>query len=78
MGAVDALLNRYLVEGVDGIRRPLRYAIIRTFKRVEETPDIRDTDIAVALGIPATTMQSALDRLVRMGFIGGVFLLSVL
>lgn len=71
LGAVDAFLNRYLVEGADGQPRPLRYNPVdyQTLKRVEETPDIRATDIAAALGIPATTMQSALDRLVRMGFL---------
>ena len=71
LGAVDAFLNRYLVEGADGKPRPLRYNPVdyQTLKRVEEKPDIRATDIAAVLGIPATTMQSALDRLVRMGFL---------
>lgn len=69
--AVDAVLNRYLVEGADGQPRPLRYNPVdyQTLKRIEEQPDSRATDIAERLNIPATTLQSALDRLVRMGFL---------
>ncbi|GLQ21924.1 hypothetical protein GCM10007854_28790 [Algimonas porphyrae] len=68
---MDAVLNRYLVEGADGQPRPLRYNPVdyQTLKRLETQPDSRATDIAGQLGVPATTMQSALDRLVRMGFL---------
>lgn len=71
LGAVDAVLNRFLVEGADGEPRPLRYNPVdyQTLKRIEDQPDSRATDIAEQLRIPATTMQSALDRLVRMGFL---------
>ena len=69
--AVDAVLNRFLLESADGEPRPLRYNPVdyQTLKRVEDAPDSRATDIAQALMIPATTLQSALDRLVRMGFL---------
>ncbi len=68
---MDAVLTRYLLEGADGAPRPLRYNPVdyQTLKRIEMTPDSRATDIAEALGVPATTLQSALDRLVRMGFL---------
>lgn len=68
---MGAVLDRFLVEGADGQPRPLRYNPVdyATLKRVEDTPDIRATDIAADLRIPATTMQSALDRLVSMGFL---------
>ena len=71
LGAVDAVLNRFLVEGADGKPRPLRYNPVdyQTLKRLEDYPDSRATDIAEMLVIPATTLQSALDRLVRMGFL---------
>ncbi|MGB6229404.1 MAG: MarR family winged helix-turn-helix transcriptional regulator [Litorimonas sp.] len=71
LGAVDAVLNRFLVESADGEPRPLRYNPVdyQTLKYLEAHPGIRATDIAAALLIPATTLQSALDRLVRMGFL---------
>ncbi|MEL6687999.1 MAG: MarR family winged helix-turn-helix transcriptional regulator [Pseudomonadota bacterium] len=71
LGSVGAVLDRFLVEGADGNPRPLRYNPVdyATLKRIEDTPDSRATDIAAQLLIPATTMQSALDRLVRMGFL---------
>ena len=52
LGAVDAVLNRYLVEGADGQPRPLRYNPIdyQTLKRLEEQPGSRATDIAAQLG----------------------------
>lgn len=69
--AVDAVLNRFLVESADGNPRPLRYNPIdyQTLKRIEDVPDSRATDIAQALKIPPTSLQSALDRLLRMGFL---------
>lgn len=71
LSAVDAVLNRYLIEGADGQPRPLRYNPVdyQTLKSLEDNPDSRATDIAIALKIPATTLQSALDRLVRMGYL---------
>ena len=68
---MDAVLTRYLLKGADGEPRPLRYNPVdyQTLKRIEDRPDSRATDIAEVLGIPATTLQSALDRLVRMGFL---------
>ena len=69
--AVNGLLNRYLVRGADGAERPLPYNPVdyQTLRFVAVNADARATDIAREVGVPATTMQSALDRLVRRGLL---------
>lgn len=71
LSAIDAVLNRFLVESADGDPRPLRYNPVdyQTLKRIEDMPDSRATDIAQVLRLPPTTLQSALDRLVRMNYL---------
>lgn len=63
--AVNKLLNRYLVRGADGAERPIPYSPIdyQAIRFLADNPLSRATDVAQHLGVPATTMQSALDRL---------------
>ncbi len=69
--AVNGLLNRFLVRGADGQVRPLPYNPVdyQTLRFLAARPDARATDVADHLGTPPTTMQSALDRLVRKGLL---------
>ncbi len=69
--AVNGLLNRFLVRGADGSARPLPYNPVdyQTLRYLAEAPDARATDVAAHLGAPPTTMQSALDRLLRKGLL---------
>lgn len=69
--AVNGLLNRYLVRGADGAERPLPYNPVdyQTLRYVSSRPGVWASDIARHIGVPATTMQSALDRLVRKGLL---------
>lgn len=71
LGAVDALLTRYLLAGADGEPRPMRYNPLdyQALKYIEEHPQTRATDICRALYLPPTTLQSALDRLVKMNLV---------
>lgn len=71
LGAVDALLTRYLLAGADGQPRPMRYNPLdyQSLRFIENNPDCRPTDICHALFLPPTTVQSVLDRLCRMGLI---------
>lgn len=71
LGAVDALLTRYLLAGADGEPRPMRYNPLdyQTLKFIENNPETRATDISHALQLPPTTLQSALDRLIKLGLI---------
>lgn len=71
LGAVDALLTRYLLAGADGEPRPMRYNPLdyQTLKFIENNPETRATDISHALHLPPTTLQSALDRLIKLGLI---------
>ena len=71
LSATDAFLNRYLLAGADGEPRPMRYNPIdyQALKFIENHPMTRATDISHALFLPPTTMQSALDRLVKMGLV---------
>jgi DNA-binding MarR family transcriptional regulator len=71
LSATDAFLTRYLLAGADGEPRPMRYNPIdyQTLKFIESHPKTRATDISHALFLPPTTMQSALDRLVKMDLV---------
>lgn len=71
LSAVDALLTRYLLAGADGEPRPMRYNPLdyQTLKFIENRPNSRATDISHALHLPPTTLQSALDRLIKLGLI---------
>ena len=71
LGAVDALLTRYLLAGADGQPRPMRYNPLdyQSLKFIENHPDCRPTDICHALFLPPTTVQSVLDRLCKLGLI---------
>lgn len=71
LGAIDALLTRYLLAGADGEPRPMRYNPLdyQSLKFIENHPDCRPTDICHALFLPPTTVQSVLDRLGKMGLI---------
>lgn len=68
--AVNGLLNRYLVRGADGEARALPYNPVdyQTLRFVADG-ERRATDVARHLGVAPTTMQSALDRLVRRGLL---------
>jgi len=69
--AINNLLNRYLVRGADGRERPIPYNPVdyQSLRFIAKYPDCRATDVASYLGTPPTTMQSALDRLVRRGLL---------
>jgi len=41
----------------------------QTLRFIDKNPDCRGADIARALGVAPTTQQSALDRLIRKGFV---------
>lgn len=71
LSAVDALLTRYLLAGADGEPRPMRYNPLdyQTLKFIEKRPNSRATDISHALHLPPTTLQSALDRLLKLELI---------
>ncbi len=71
LSAVDALLTRYLLAGADGEPRPMRYNPLdyQTLKFIENYPNSRATDISHALHLPPTTLQSALDRLIKLDLI---------
>ena len=71
LSAVDALLTRYLLAGADGEPRPMRYNPLdyQTLKFIQSHPNSRATDISHALHLPPTTLQSALDRLIKLGLI---------
>lgn len=68
--AVNGLLNRYLVRGADGAERAIPYNPVdyQTLRFVAGG-EARATDVAEHLGVPPTTMQSALDRLTRRGLL---------
>lgn len=72
-GAVNALLRTFLVaEGefppAEGKARfnPLDFNLLRD---LEAHPGTRATDVAARLRVSPTTLQSALDRLVRRGLV---------
>ena len=69
--SVNLLLNRYLIEGADGAPRPLRYNPVdyQALRRIHAGPGARATDIARDLRVPATTLQSSLDRMGGMGLL---------
>lgn len=69
--SVNLLLNRYLIEGADGAPRPLRYNPVdyQALRRIHASPGSRATDIARDLRVPATTLQSSLDRMLGMGLL---------
>ena len=69
--AVNVILNRYLVRGADGVDRPLPYNPVdyQTLRFLSAKPKARATDVADHLGVAPTTMQSALDRLVKKGLL---------
>jgi DNA-binding MarR family transcriptional regulator len=69
--AVNVILNRYLVRGADGMDRPLPYNPVdyQTLRFLAAKPKARATDVADHLGVAPTTMQSALDRLVKKGLL---------
>lgn len=69
--AVNVLLNRYLVRGADGQARPWPYNPVDygVLRYLGARPDARATDIGAHVGTPATTMQSALDRLTAAGLL---------
>lgn len=69
--AVNVILNRYLVRGADGMDRPLPYNPVdyQTLRFLAQNPDARATDVAQHVGVAPTTMQSALDRLVKKGLL---------
>lgn len=71
LSAVDALLTRYLLAGADGEPRPMRYNPLdyQTLKFIENHPNSRATDISHALHLPPTSLQSALDRLIKLDLI---------
>ena len=69
--SVNTLLGAYLLRDADGHARalpynPLDYQVLRF---VGGHPRARATDIAASVRVSATTMQSALDRLVRKGLL---------
>lgn len=68
---VNGLLVRYLVRGADGQERAWPYNPVDygTLRYLGSRPGARATDVARHLGTPATTMQSALDRLLRAGLL---------
>lgn len=69
--AVNVLLGAYLLRDADGQARPLPYNPLdyQVIRFVGAHPGARATDIAESVRVAATTMQSALDRLVRQGLL---------
>lgn len=69
--AVNRLLNQFLVRGADGLERPMPYNPVdyQTLRYLAGAPASRAVDVGGHIGVSPTTMQSALDRLVRRGLL---------
>ena len=72
-GYINALLNLFLVneQSFPSAQGRMRYNPLdfQTLRHVSARPDCRGAEIAKALSVAPTTVQSALDRLIRKGFI---------
>ena len=71
--AIGFLLNLFIVneERFPSAEGRIRYNPIdfQTLRYIERAPGCRGVDIARALGVAPTTLQSALDRLIKKGWV---------
>ncbi|MEM7781427.1 MAG: MarR family winged helix-turn-helix transcriptional regulator [Pseudomonadota bacterium] len=72
-GHINAMLNLFLVneQSFPSARGRMRYSPLdfQTIRFVAANPDCPAKAIADALGVAPTTLQSALDRLIRKGYL---------
>jgi DNA-binding MarR family transcriptional regulator len=67
--AFDTFARRYKLSAAAGAETPLNEVDGQTLLYVADHPDCGPTDVARFLGLPATTISSATDRLVKRGLL---------
>lgn len=67
--ALDTFGRRFKLTGVNNTDRPLNEVDIQTLRYVSEHPGCGPTDVARFLGLAATTISSATDRLAKRGLL---------